>query len=191
MTDSLLILVGAVLVHNVVLLQFPDSGPLADMRMKSAALPWLALATCCVLTLTAGLTWCLYHWVLHPFGLEYLQTVTFIVVIAAVVPLAERRLLRDRLLRDSVPDLSLPQIIPHCIVLGVALLNLSQTRGFVASALTGLGAGLGFSLVLLLFTGVQQRLMVSEVPAPFKGAPITLITAGIMSLAFMGFAGLD
>ena len=142
------------------------------------------------MTLTAIATYLVDAWVLIPLELTYLRTVSFIVVIASVVQFVEMVVQKTSPLLYQVLGIYLPLITTNCIVLGVALLNVRQAQGFMESALMGLGAGLGFSLVLLLFAGIRERLTVADLPAAFKGAPSALITAGIMSLAFLGFSGL-
>jgi electron transport complex protein RnfA len=190
-TEYLLILVGAVLVHNFVLVQFLGLCPFMGTSKKVETSAGLALATTFVLTLTAVATYLTYRYILVPLGLEYLRTIAFILVIATVVQSVELVLHKTSPLLYQVLGLYLPLITTNCIVLGVALLNVRQAQSFMESMLTGLGAGMGFSLVLLLFATIRERLAVADIPVAFKGAPIALVTAGIMSLAFMGFSGLD
>ncbi|MEQ1439373.1 electron transport complex subunit RsxA [Fontimonas sp. SYSU GA230001] len=191
MTEYLLILIGAVLVHNFVLVQFLGLCPFMGTSKKIETSAGLALATTFVLTLTAVATYLTDAYILAPLGLQYLRTIAFILVIATVVQSVELVMHKTSPLLYQVLGIYLPLITTNCIVLGVALLNVRQAQNFMASLLTGLGAGLGFSLVLLLFAGIRERLAVADLPAAFKGAPIALVTAGIMSLAFMGFSGLD
>jgi electron transport complex protein RnfA len=191
MIDYLLILVGAVLVHNFVLVQFLGLCPFMGTSKKVETSTGLALATTFVLTLTAVATYLVNTYILVPLGLAYLQTITFILVIAVAVQTVEMVVHKTSPLLYQVLGIYLPLITTNCIVLGVALLNVRQAQNFMESMLTGLGAGLGFSLVLLLFAGIRERLAVADLPEAFKGAPIALVTAGIMSLAFMGFSGLD
>lgn len=190
MTDVLLILLGAVLVHNFVLVQFLGLCPFMGTSKKVETSVGLALATTFVLTLTAVATYLVDALLLVPLELTYLRTLSFIVVIASVVQFVEMAVRKTSPLLYQVLGIYLPLITTNCIVLGVALINVRQSQSFFESALTGLGAGLGFSLVLLLFAGIRERLNVADVPEAFKGAPLALITAGIMSLAFLGFAGL-
>lgn len=190
MSDYLLILLGAVLVHNFVLVQFLGLCPFLGTSKKVETSAGLALATTFVLTLTAIVTSLIDAWVLVPLELTYLRTLSFIVVIASVVQFVEMVVQKTSPVLYQVLGIYLPLITTNCIVLGVALLNVRQSQGFMESALMGLGAGLGFSLVLLLFAGIRERLNVADVPAAFKGAPVALVTAGVMSLAFLGFAGL-
>jgi Na+-translocating ferredoxin:NAD+ oxidoreductase subunit A len=190
-TEYLLILVGAVLVHNFVLVQFLGLCPFMGTSKKVETSAGLALATTFVLTLTAVATYLADTYVLAPLDLQYLRTITFILVIAAAVQTVEMVVHKTSPLLYQVLGIYLPLITTNCIVLGVALLNVRQAQSFMESLLTGFGAGLGFSLVLLLFASIRERLAVADVPPAFKGAPIALVTAGIMSLAFMGFSGLD
>ncbi|MBI2383299.1 MAG: electron transport complex subunit RsxA [Gammaproteobacteria bacterium] len=191
MSDYLLILVGAVLVHNFVLVQFLGLCPFMGTSKKVQTSVGLALATTFVLTLSSAFTYVINEWLLAPAGLEYLRTIAFILAIAGVVQFVEMAIQKTSPVLYQVLGLYLPLITTNCIVLAVALLNVREPQGFLGATLNGFGAGLGFSLVLLLFAGIRERLAVADIPAPFKGAPIALITAGIMSLAFMGFAGLD
>lgn len=190
MTDYLLILVGAVLVHNFVLVQFLGLCPFMGTSKKVETSAGLALATTFVLTLTSVMTYLLNQYLLAPLGIEYLRTITFILTIAGVVQFVEMAVRKSSPVLYQVLGLYLPLITTNCIVLGVALLNVRDSKDFMESLLNGFGAGAGFSLVLLLFAGIRERLAVADLPAPLKGAPIALITAGIMSLAFMGFSGL-
>lgn len=191
MTEYLLILVGAVLVHNFVLVQFLGLCPFMGTSKKIETSAGLALATTFVLTLTAVATYLTDAYILEPLGLRYLRTIAFILVIATVVQSVELVMHKTSPLLYQVLGIYLPLITTNCIVLGVALLNVREAQSFMESMLTGLGAGLGFSLVLLLFSTIRERLAVADIPVAFKGAPIALVTAGIMSLAFMGFSGLD
>ncbi len=125
-----------------------------------------------------------------PLGLEYLRTITFILVIAVVVQFTEMVVHKTSPLLYQVLGIYLPLITTNCAVLGVALLNVQEKNGFIESGLYGFGAAVGFSLVMVLFAALRERIAVADVPAPFRGAAIALVTAGLMSLAFMGFSGL-
>jgi electron transport complex protein RnfA len=150
----------------------------------------MGLATTFVLTLTAIVTYLVDHYLLAQIGLEFLRTITFILVIAAVVQFTEMVVKKTSPLLYQNLGIFLPLITTNCIVLGVALLNIQEKHSFMESAIYGFGAAMGFSLVLALFAALRERIAVADVPLSFKGAPIALITAGIMSMAFMGFAGL-
>jgi electron transport complex protein RnfA len=143
-----------------------------------------------VLTLASIVSWMTYEWLLLPLGLEYLKTISFILVIAVVVQFTEMVVRKSSPMLYKVLGVFLPLITTNCAVLGVALININKQHSFLESALYGFGAALGFSLVLILFAAMRERLTVADVPTPFKGAAIGMITAGLMSLAFMGFAGL-
>jgi electron transport complex protein RnfA len=126
-----------------------------------------------------------------PFGLEYLRTLSFIVTIAAIVQLTEMIIAKTSPTLQQTLGIYLPLITTNCAVLGVPLLNISNRHNFVESLLFGAGSAVGFSLVLILFSGIRERIEGAEVPVPFRGVAIAMVTAGLMALAFMGFAGLD
>ena len=190
MSDYLLIIVGTVLVNNFVLVQFLGLCPFMGVSKKVETSMGMALATTFVLTLSSVSSYLVEQYMLAPLGLEYLRTISYILVIAAVVQLTEMWVRKSSPLLHEVLGIYLPLITTNCAVLGVALLNVREAHNFMESALFGLGASIGFSLVLVLFSAMRERIAVADVPASFQGAPIALITAGLMSLAFMGFSGL-
>ncbi|MDN3517776.1 electron transport complex subunit RsxA [Aquisalimonas lutea] len=190
MSELALILVATVLVNNFVLTQFLGLCPFMGVSRKVETSLGMALATAFVLTLSSVVSYLVSTWVLAPLGLEYLRTIAFILVIAAVVQFTEMVVRYTSPLLHRVLGIFLPLITTNCAVLGVALLNVQEQHSFAASALYGFGASMGFALVLVLFAGLRERLAVADVPVPFQGAAIALVTAGIMSLAFMGFSGL-
>ncbi len=190
MSEYLLILVSTVLVNNFVLVKFLGLCPFMGVSNKLETAMGMGLATTFVLTLASICSYLANEYLLAPFGLEYLRTITFIVVIAVVVQFTEMVVHKTSPLLYQVLGIYLPLITTNCAVLGVALLNVQEEHTFVSSALYGFGAAIGFSLVLVLFSGMRERIAVSDVPEPFKGSAIGLITAGLMSVAFMGFAGL-
>jgi electron transport complex protein RnfA len=188
--DYLLILFGTMLVNNFVLVKFLGLCPFMGVSRKQETALGMGLATTFVLTLSSVTSHLADEYLLAPLGLEYLRTITFIVVIAVVVQFTEMVVRKTSPLLYQVLGLFLPLITTNCAVLGVALLNVQARHGFIASFLYGFGAAAGFTLVLVLFAGIRERVDVAEVPAPFKGTAIALITAGLMSMAFMGFSGL-
>ena len=190
MTDFMLILLGAILVNNFVLVHFLGLCPFMGVSNKLETAMSMSLATTFVLTLASVASWLTYRLILEPFDLEYLQIIAFILVIAGLVQFTEMLVRRTSPLLYRVLGVFLPLITTNCAVLGVALLNITASRSFVEATLYGAGAALGFSLVLVLFAAMRERLAAADVPAPFKGPAIGMITAGLMSLAFMGFAGL-
>ncbi len=150
----------------------------------------MGLATTFVLTIASICSYLANNFMLEPLGLEYLRTITFIVIIAGVVQFTEMVVHKTSPLLYNVLGIFLPLITTNCAVLGVALLNIQENNNFVESALYGLGAALGFTLVLVLFAAIRERVDAADIPEPFEGNAVALITAGLMSLAFMGFSGL-
>jgi len=190
MTEFALILVSTVLVNNFVLVKFLGLCPFMGVSKKLETATGMALATTFVLTLSSIASYLVNTYLLAPFELEYLRTITFILVIAAVVQVTEMVVHKTSPLLYQVLGIYLPLITTNCAVLGVALLNVQTEYNFLQSAVYGFGASIGFSLVLILFSAIRERLTVSDVPVPFQGPAIALITAGLMSMAFMGFSGL-
>lgn len=185
-----LILVATVLVNNFVLVKFLGLCPFMGVSRKLETAAGMALATTFVLTLSSVCSYLVQEWLLAPLGLEYLRTIAFILVIAGVVQFTEMVVHKTSPLLYQVLGIYLPLITTNCAVLGVALLNVQESHSFLESFVYGLGAAVGFSLVLVLFAGVRERVAAADVPVAFRGASIALVTAGLMSLAFMGFAGL-
>jgi|TARA_R110002167_G_scaffold191891_1_gene394263 electron transport complex protein RnfA len=190
MSEYLLILVSTILVNNFVLVQFLGLCPFMGVSNKLETAMGMGLATTFVLTLSSLCSYLAFTYLLQPLGLEYLQTITFILVIAFVVQFTEMVVRKTSPVLYRVLGIFLPLITTNCAVLGVALLNIKKQNGFVESILYGFGAAVGFSMVLILFSAMRERIAVSDVPTPFKGSAIGMITAGLMSLAFMGFTGL-
>ncbi|MBK5969734.1 MULTISPECIES: electron transport complex subunit RsxA [Thiorhodovibrio] len=190
MTEYALILVSTVLVNNFVLVKFLGLCPFMGVSKKLETAIGMGLATTFVLTLSSVTSWMVNAFLLEPLGIEYLRTIAFILVIAVVVQFTETVMHKTSPVLYQVLGIFLPLITTNCAVLGVALLNLQEQRSFIDATLYGFGAAVGFSLVLALFAAVRERVAVADVPEPFQGSPIALITAGLMSLAFMGFAGL-
>ena len=190
MTDYALILIGTILVNNFVLAKFLGLCPFMGVSRKVETAIGLGLATTFVLTLSGAAAYLVDHWLLIPLEIEFLRTIAFILVIAVVVQFTEMVIHKTSPMLYQVLGIYLPLITTNCIVLGVALLNTKEDHGFVGATLYAFGAALGFSLVLTLFAGLRERVAVADVPQPFQGSAIALVTAGLMSLAFMGFAGL-
>jgi len=187
--DLLLIIVSAALVNNFVLIKFLGLCPFLGVSSNVESAFGMALATAFVLTLASVASYLLTTWILLPLDLMYLSTVAFIVVIAALVQLTELFMRHSAPLLHRVLGIYLPLITSNCAVLGVALLNVRENHSLVESAVYGLGAALGFGAVLVALAAARERLAIADVPASFRGAPIGLITAGLMALAFMGFTG--
>ena len=190
MSELLVILIGTVLVNNFLLVRFLGLCPFLGVSRNLEAAAGMSLATAFVLTLSSATAYLLHTWLLIPLGIEYLQTIAFILVIAASVQLTEIMVRRLSPLLDQVLGIYIPLIATNCAVLGVALLNVQESKGFVQSVFYGFGASAGFALVLVMFAAARERLESADIPAPFRGTAIALITAGMMSLAFMGFSGM-
>ncbi|MBC2729810.1 electron transport complex subunit RsxA [Thiobacillus sp.] len=190
MSEYLLLLLGAALVNNVVLVKFLGLCPFMGVSKKMDGALGMGMATTFVLTLTTAATWLLEHWLLAPLGIQYLRILAFILVIAAVVQFTEMVIRKSSPALYQVLGIYLPLITTNCAVLGLAILNVQEKHAFVESLLYGFGSALGFTLVLLLFTGLRERLALAQMSDMLAGAPIGFITAGLLSLAFMGFAGL-
>ena len=190
MSEIVLLLISTVLVNNFVLAKFLGLCPFMGVSSKVETATGMAAATTFVLTLASLASYLISTYVLQPLGLEYLQVLSFILAIAVVVQFTEMVIHKTSPMLYRLLGIFLPLITTNCAVLGVALLNVNQAHNFIESIVFGFGAALGFSLVLILFAGIRERIAVADVPEPFQGAAIALITAGLMSLAFMGFAGL-
>ncbi|MCH8070761.1 MAG: electron transport complex subunit RsxA [Proteobacteria bacterium] len=190
MSDLILILVGTVLVNNFVLVRFLGLCPFMGVSRSIEAAFGMSLATAFVLTLSSAVSYLIHQYLLVPLQLEYLRTISFILVIAVCVQFTEIMVRRLSPLLDQVLGIYIPLIATNCAVLGVALLNVQQAKGFMESVFFGFGASMGFALVLVLFASVRERLDAADMPRPFRGTAIALVTAGIMSLAFMGFSGM-
>jgi electron transport complex protein RnfA len=190
MKEYALILLGTVLVNNFVLVKFLGLCPFMGVSRKLDTAIGMALATTFVMTLSAVLSYLVNSYILIPLDAEYLRTISFILVIAVIVQFTEMVVHKTSPLLYQLLGIFLPLITTNCAVLGLALLNVQQEHSFVTATLYGFGAALGFSLVLILFAAMRERLDAADVPVPFRGSAIALITAGLMSLAFMGFAGL-
>ncbi len=190
MSEYLLILLGTALVNNVVLVKFLGLCPFLGVSNKLDTALGMGLATTFVLTLASAAGWLLEEYVLVPFEIEFLRILSFILVIAAVVQFTEMVVRKTSPLLYQMLGIFLPLITTNCAVLGVALLNVQEKNTFMQSLVYGMGSALGFTLVMVLFAGIRERLAISNVPALFIGPPIAFIVAGLLSLAFMGFSGL-
>jgi len=190
MTEIFLLILGTALVNNVVLVKFLGLCPFMGVSNKLDTALGMGLATTFVLTLAAVASWLLERFVLEPLDLGFLRILTFILVIAAVVQFTEMAVRKISPPLYQVLGIFLPLITTNCAVLGVALLNVQQGHGFVDSVVYGFGSALGFTLVMVIFAGMRERLALMQVPSAFAGAPIAFVSAGLLSLAFMGFAGL-
>lgn len=190
MTEFLLLLISTVLVNNFVLVQFLGLCPFMGVSGKLETAIGMSMATTFVLTIASMCSYLVEQYILLPLEIQYLRTLSFILVIAVVVQFTELVVHKTSPVLYRLLGIFLPLITTNCAVLGVALLNVNKQHNFVESIIYGFGAAVGFSLVLVLFSALRERLAVADVPSPFKGTAIAMITAGLMSLAFMGFTGL-
>ncbi|HEY9322574.1 MAG TPA: electron transport complex subunit RsxA [Candidatus Methylopumilus sp.] len=187
----LLIIISTVLVNNIVLVKILGLCPFMGVSKKLETSISMSAATAFVLTIGSMTSWAINHYLLEPNDLIYLRTLSFIVVIAGVVQFTEMLMEKNFPLLYQLLGIFLPLITTNCAVLGIPLLNAQSSHTLIESALFGLGGAIGFSIVLILFASIRERLEGAEIPLPFKGTAIALVTASIMSLAFMGFVGLD
>jgi len=189
MTEYLLILVGAVFVNNIVMVKILGLCPFMGVSKKLEAAIGMGAATTFVLTLASGSSYLINHYLLGP-DLAYLTTLSFIVVIAAIVQLTEMVIQKTSPELNQVLGIYLPLITTNCAVLGIPLLNVQAKHNFIESLFFGMGGALGFTLVMIMFAGLRERMEGADIPTIFKGSAIAMVTAGLMSLAFMGFSGL-
>ncbi len=190
MGEYLLLILATALVNNVLLVKFLGLCSFMGVSSRLDSALGMSLATTFVLTLAVVAGWLLEHLLIQPLGLGYLRILTFILVIASVVQFTEMVVRKVSPALHQVLGIYLPLITTNCAVLGVTLLNVQEDHGFLYSLLNGIGSALGFSLVMVLFAGLRERLALAQVPALFAGQPIAFITAGLLSLGFMGFVGL-
>lgn len=189
MENYLLILVATVFVNNIVMAKILGLCPFMGVSKKLETAIGMSAATTFVLTLASGSSYLINRYLLGP-DLAYLTTLSFIVVIAAIVQFTEMVVRKTSPTLYQVLGIYLPLITTNCAVLGIPLLNVQENHNFVESLFFGMGGALGFSMVLILFAAMRERLEGADVPAPFRGSAIAMVTAGLMSLAFMGFSGL-
>jgi len=190
MVELLVILISAVFVNNFVLARFLGICPFLGVSKKVETAIGMGMAVIFVLTVASMVTWLIQYLILIPFGIEYLQTIAFILVIASLVQLVEMVIQKTSPVLYQSLGIFLPLITTNCAVLGVAVLNIQKSYNFIEAIVFALGAGLGFTLAMVLFAGLRERLELCPVPQSFRGTAIALVTAGLLSLAFMGFAGL-
>ncbi|MBQ7920683.1 MAG: electron transport complex subunit RsxA [Lachnospiraceae bacterium] len=188
--DLLIILISSSLVSNVVLSQFLGLCPFLGVSKKTNTAVGMGVAVIFVITLASAVAGVMYKFLLVPLGIEYLQTICFILVIAALVQFVEM------FLRKALPALYealgvyLPLITTNCAVLGVALTNVQKEYGILAGVVNGFATSAGFTISIIILAGIREKIQYNDVPESFKGMPIVLVTAGLMAIAFCGFSGL-
>ena len=190
MKELLLIAIGSALVNNVVLSQFLGLCPFLGVSKKVETSAGMGAAVIFVITLACIATNLIYSFVLVPLKLEYLQTIAFILVIAALVQFVEMFLKKNMVSLYESLGVYLPLITTNCAVLGVALTNVQKEYGFVKSVVNGIGISVGFTIAIVMLAGIREKIEHNDVPYNFQGSPIVLITSGLMAIAFFGFSGL-
>lgn len=190
MNDIFYLLISSIFINNLILVQFLGLCPFMGVSKKTDTALGMGLATAFVLTLSASSAYMLNTYLLVPFNIEYLRTITYITIVATLVGLTEIIVHKTSPLLHRLLGIYLPLITTNCAVLGVMLINTREQTSLLTSVVYGVGAAIGFSLVMVLFASIRERLDSADVPKPFQGAPIALITAGLMAIAFMGFSGL-
>ncbi|MBU2513703.1 RnfABCDGE type electron transport complex subunit A [bacterium] len=191
MMELILIFISAAVVNNFVLSYFLGICPFVGVSKRISSAVSMGMAVTFVMTITAVVTWLIYHLILVPFKLEILEYVTFILVIASLVQLVEMFIQKISQPLYEVLGIYLPLITTNCAILGLALFAVLREYTFIESIIFGVGAGAGFTLALVIMAGIREELELAEVPGIFQGAGITMIVAGCLALAFMGFAGIS
>ena len=184
------IVIGAIFVNNVVLSQFLGICPFLGVSSKVETSLGMGMAVTFVMALASVVTWCLQTFVLVPFGIEYMQTITFILVIAALVQMVEIVLKKTSPALYQALGIFLPLITTNCAVLGVAIISVQKDFDLLTGVIYSVATALGFALALVFFAGIRERLEVEDTPTAMRGVPIALITAALLAMAFMGFSGL-
>lgn len=189
MKEIAVIIFSAIFVENFVLSKFLGICPFLGVSKKTETALGMSGAVIFVMTISSAFTWLVREFLLKPLNAEYLSTIAFVFVIASLVQFVEIVLKKILPALYKALGIYLPLITTNCAVLGVTLLNSQRNNGFLTSVIYGLGAGLGFTLALIIFSGVRERVERSDIPEAFKGLPITLVAAALVSVAFMGFQG--
>lgn len=182
---------GAIFINNVIFAKFLGCCPFMGVSKKVDASLGMGMAVTFVITIASGVTWLVYQFLLVPFNLEYLQTIAFILIIAALVQFVEMAIAKTSPSLYKALGVFLPLITTNCAVLGVAIINIQENYNFIETLVNGFSVAIGFSLALVLLAGIRERIEYSAIPEPFKGIPIAFISAGLLAMAFMGFSGMQ
>lgn len=189
-SDYMLLIIGAILVNNILLARFLGNCPFLGTSRRMDTATGMAMAVTFVMTLAGTITWIVQEYVLVPLRLEYMQTIFFILVIAALVQLVEMFLQKSFPALYQALGIFLPLITTNCAVLGVAVINIREDFNFLQTAVFSFASAVGYGFALILFTGIREQMEVSSIPGFMKGTAIGLLTAGLLSLSFFGFAGM-
>jgi electron transport complex protein RnfA len=184
------IIIGSIFINNFIFAKFLGICPFMGVSKKVESSVGMGMAVTFVITLASGVTWVVFHYILTPLNLEYLQTIAFILIIASLVQFVEMAIQKTSPGLYKALGVFLPLITTNCAVLGVAILNIQEKLNFIETIVTGFFVSIGFTLALVLLAGVRERLEYSKIPKPFQGVPIAFISAGLLAMAFMGFSGM-
>jgi electron transport complex protein RnfA len=190
MKQMVMIFIASALVNNFLMARFLGICPFLGVSRKTETALGMGVAVTFVMALASAVTWLVYNFILAPLGIDFLYNIAFILIIAALVQLVEMFMKKSSPALYTALGVYLPLITTNCAVLGVTVINMTEGYGFVTAVVNGVAAAVGFTVVIVLFAGIRERLERSNIPKPFKGFPIALITAGLMSIAFLGFSGL-
>ncbi|GLI58342.1 electron transport complex subunit A [Propionigenium maris DSM 9537] len=185
------IVIGAIFINNFVFAKFLGICPFMGVSKKVESSIGMGMAVAFVMTLASAVTWLIYYFMLVPFGLEYLQTIMFILIIASLVQFVEMAIQKTSPSLYKALGVFLPLITTNCAVLGVAILNVQEGFNFIETIINSFAVAVGFTLALILLAGIRERLEYADVPRPFQGVPIAFVSAGLLAMAFMGFAGMQ
>lgn len=185
------IIIGSIFINNVIFAKFLGCCPFMGVSKKVDASLGMGMAVTFVITIASAVTWLVYHFLLAPFGLGYLQTIAFILIIAALVQFVEMAIAKTSPSLYKALGVFLPLITTNCAVLGVAIINIQEGYNFIETVVNGFAVAVGFSLALVLLAGIRERIEYSAIPVPFRGIPIAFICAGLLAMAFMGFSGMQ
>ncbi|WP_372713263.1 electron transport complex subunit RsxA [Ilyobacter sp.] len=185
------IIVGAIFINNFIFAKFLGICPFMGVSKKVESSIGMGMAVAFVMTLASAVTWIVYKFLLVPYGLEYLQTIAFILIIASLVQFVEMAIQKTSPHLYKALGVFLPLITTNCAVLGVAILNIQEGFNFIETVINGFAGAIGFTLALVLLAGIRERLEYADVPRPFQGVPIAFISAGLLAMAFMGFSGMQ
>lgn len=185
------IIVGAIFINNFIFAKFLGICPFMGVSKKVESSIGMGMAVAFVMTLASAVTWIVYKFLLVPYGLEYLQTIAFILIIASLVQFVEMAIQKTSPHLYKALGVFLPLITTNCAVLGVAILNIQEGFNFIETVINGFAGAIGFTLALVLLAGIRERLEYADIPRPFQGVPIAFISAGLLAMAFMGFSGMQ
>ena len=185
------LIIGSIFINNIIFAKFLGCCPFMGVSKKIDSSLGMGMAVTFVITIASAITWLVYTLILKPLGLEYLQTIAFILIIASLVQFVEMAIQKTSPSLYKALGVFLPLITTNCAVLGAAIMNIKADYNFIETIVNGFGVAVGFSLALLLLAGIREKLEFANIPKNFKGVPIAFVTAGLLAMAFMGFSGMQ